>query len=209
MGWALMTSLTVMRWRSWRATPTSCWPSGWANGKKRKKKYVWSWANQFQVVGLGFFSFYIFIINKSTGYERTVTAWGHIFVLPFTTCDLNVLAQFQTAHTEQVTRVEDLTAKKLNIFQGVRGTQDKELTWEYILGLFSSFGHKHTSSWMLRCTWATFCQTTKLKKNSVLSEMRLKFDFRKFSNCSGVLIICFSLNLTADWSLECWHNNKC
>lgn len=47
---------------------------------------------------------------------------------PFTTCDLNVLAQFQTAHTEQVMRVEDLTAKKLNIFQGVRGTQDKELT---------------------------------------------------------------------------------
>lgn len=47
---------------------------------------------------------------------------------PFTICDLNVLAQFQTAHTEQVTRVEDFTAKKLNIFQGVRGTQDKELT---------------------------------------------------------------------------------
>lgn len=164
MGWALMTSLTAMRWRSWRATPTSCWPSGWANEKKRKKKMFKAELISFRLLGWVFFSFYIFIINKSTGYERTVTAWGHIFVLPFTTCDLNVLAQFQTAHTEQVTRVEDLTAKKLNIFQGVRGTQDKELTWEYILGLFSSFGHKHTSSWMLRCTWATFCQTTKLKK---------------------------------------------
>lgn len=38
MGWASVTSPTAMRSRSWRATRTSCWPSGWETILADKRK---------------------------------------------------------------------------------------------------------------------------------------------------------------------------